>query len=260
VAVLAETMGQAYPELVQRQSYIEQVIRAEEERFMRTLDLGLDRFAKIAADVKAKNQTQVPGTEVFALYDTYGFPTDLTRVLAEEQGLTIDEAGYEKYMEEQRERARGAAKFDGSFASDEGWTIISPSLETEFIGYDHLQAGVKVLRYREVKDQVLVVLDKTPFYAEAGGQVGDSGTLISASIAASGVPAAELRVTDTIKVFDMIVHKCDLLLRDIAQPFRHPSAARRAPRGPGHARPAAGFARLPRAPALRLHAPSGHDG
>jgi len=210
VSVLAETMGQAYPELVQRQAYIEQVIRAEEERFMRTLDLGLDRFAKVAAEVKTKNESVIPGAEVFALYDTYGFPTDLTRVLAEEKGLSIDEAGYTKYMEEQRERARGAAKFDGSFASDEGWTLLSPSLETEFIGYQKLSAHVDVLRYREANDQILVVLDKTPFYPEAGGQVGDTGTL-TGKPGPAGAPSVQLRVLDTIKVFDMIVHKCDLL-------------------------------------------------
>ncbi len=211
VAVLAETMGQAYPELVQRQAYIEQVIRAEEERFMRTLGQGLDRFAKISADVKSKSATVIPGADVFTLYDTYGFPTDLTRILAEEQGLTIDEAGYTKHMEEQRERARSAAKFDGSFASDEGWTLLSPSLETEFVGYASLASDCKTLRYREDKDQVLVVLDRTPFYAEAGGQVGDTGTLASTLKSATGLPAAELRVTDTIKVFDMIIHRCDLL-------------------------------------------------
>ena len=210
VSVLAETMGQAYPELVQRQAYIEQVIRAEEERFMRTLDLGLERFGKVAADVKAKNETVIPGAEVFALYDTYGFPTDLTRVLAEEQSLSIDEAGYTKYMEEQRERARGAAKFDGSFASDEGWTLLTPSLETEFVGYGSMSAEVNVHRYREANDQILVVLDKTPFYAEAGGQVGDTGTL-TGKPGPAGAPSVQLRVLDTIKVFDMIVHKCDLL-------------------------------------------------
>ena len=210
VATLAETMGEAYPELVQRRSYIEQVIRAEEERFMRTLDQGLDRFAKIAADVKGKGQPAIGGAEVFTLYDTYGFPTDLTRVLAEEQGLTIDEAGYQKHMEEQRERARGAAKFDGSFASDEGWTILSPGIDTEFLGYQGLTAEVSARRFREAGDQVLVVLDKTPFYAEAGGQVGDTGTL-KGKPGPAGVPSVELRVLDTVKVFDMIVHKCDLL-------------------------------------------------
>jgi alanyl-tRNA synthetase len=209
VATLGEVMGQAFPEVVQRRGYIEQVIRAEEERFMRTLDQGLDRFARIAAEAKAKKISVVGGAEVFTLYDTYGFPTDLTRVLAEEQGLGIDEAGYSKHMEEQRERARSAAKFDGSFASDEGWTLLSPSLETAFVGYDGLEADVNVLRYREVGDQVLLVLDRTPFYAEAGGQVGDSGTLLG-PVAPNGA-RTELKVVDTIKVFDMVVHKAELV-------------------------------------------------
>ena len=210
VQTLAETMGEAYPELVQRRAYIEQVIRAEEERFMRTLDQGLDRFAKMAAETKSKNAAVIGGAEVFLLYDTYGFPTDLTRVLAEEQGLSIDEAGYAKHMEEQRERARGAAKFDGSFASDEGWTLLSPALDTEFVGYTTLKADVSARRFREVGDQVLVVLDKTPFYAEAGGQVGDTGTL-TGKTGPAGVPLIQLRVLDTVKMFDMVLHKCDLL-------------------------------------------------
>jgi alanyl-tRNA synthetase len=209
VATLGEVMGGAFPEVVQRRSYIEQVIRAEEERFMRTLDQGLDRFAKTAAEVKAKKGTTVGGAEVFTLYDTYGFPADLTRVLAEEQGLSIDEAGYAKHMEEQRERARSAAKFDGSFASDEGWTLLSPSLETEFVGYEILEADVNVLRFREVGDQVLLVLDKTPFYAEAGGQVGDTGILLG-PLMPNGA-RTELKVVDTIKVFDMVVHKAELV-------------------------------------------------
>jgi alanyl-tRNA synthetase len=203
VQTLADTMGEAYPELVQRRAYIEQVIRAEEERFMRTLDQGLDRFSKIAQDVKAKKETVIGGADVFTLYDTYGFPTDLTRVLAEEQGLSIDEAGYAKYMDEQRERARGAAKFDGSLGSDEGWTLLSPSLDTEFIGYTTLVSDVNVRRYREVGDQVLVVLDKTPFYAEAGGQVGDTGTLTGKE-GPAGAPLVQLRVLDTVKMFDMV--------------------------------------------------------
>ncbi len=210
VSVVADTMGQAYPELQQRRDYIEQVIRAEEERFMRTLDLGLDRFAKIATEVIGRNTLVIPGADVFTLYDTYGFPTDLTRVLAEEKGLTIDETGYTKYMEEQRERARGAAKFDGSFASDEGWTRLSPSIETEFVGYTTLVTEVNVHRYREVNDQILVVLDRTPFYAEAGGQVGDIGSL-TGQPGPAGTPSVHLRVLDTIKIFDMIIHKCDLL-------------------------------------------------
>jgi alanyl-tRNA synthetase len=202
VPALTALMGGAYPELKARQDYIAQVIRAEEERFGKTLDLGLDRFAKVADQAKAKGQGMIDGVEVFTLYDTYGFPTDLTRLLAEEQGLSIDEAGYKAHMEEQRERARGAAKFTAAIAGDEGWTILAPGLDTEFVGYDTLEAATPVLRYREEGDTILLVTARTPFYAEAGGQVGDTGT-----IRGEGV---ELNVLDTVKVFDMVVHKCAL--------------------------------------------------
>ncbi len=203
VPVLAQHMGGAYPELRARQDYIAQVIRSEEERFGKTLDLGLDRFAKVAKQTKEKNLTAIDGVEVFTLYDTYGFPSDLTRLLAEEQGLSIDEAGYQKHMEEQRERARGAAKFEAAIAGDEGWTILSEGLDTEFVGYETLESGMPILRYREEGDTVLLVSAKTPFYAESGGQVGDIGL-----IQGQGVT---LRVLDTVKIFDMVLHKCALV-------------------------------------------------
>ncbi len=203
VATLAEHMGGAYSELRARQDYIAQVILAEEERFGKTLGSGLDRFAKVAQETKSKNLTAIDGAEVFTLYDTYGFPTDLTRLLAEEQGLSIDEAGYAKHMQEQRERARGAAKFNAAIAGDDGWTILAQGLESEFVGYETLSADMPIARYREEGDTVLVVAAKTPFYAESGGQVGDTGL-----IQGQGVT---LRVTDTIKMFDMVLHKCELV-------------------------------------------------
>jgi alanyl-tRNA synthetase len=203
VPTLAALMGGAYPELKARQDYIAQVIRAEEERFGKTLGTGLERFAKVAAQAKEKKLDTLSGEDVFTLYDTYGFPSDLTRLLAEEQGLSIDEAGYAAHMEEQRERARGAAKFSAAIAGDEGWTILADGLDTEFVGYDGLTAEMPILRYREEGDTVLVVAARTPFYAEAGGQVGDTGV-----IEGSGVT---LRVTDTVKMFDMVLHKCALV-------------------------------------------------
>jgi len=199
---LAAHMGAAYPELPARQDYIAQVIRAEEERFGKTLGLGLERFAKAEAAAMEKGSTVIDGAEAFTLYDTYGFPIDLTRQLAEERGLTVDEAGYEAHMSEQRERARGAAKFSAAIAGDDGWNILAPGLDTEFTGYEKLQDEMPVLRYREEGDDILLVAARTPFYAESGGQVGDTGT-----IEGNGVT---LRVLDTIKVFDMVVHKCAL--------------------------------------------------
>ncbi len=203
VPVLASHMGEAYPELTARQDYIARVIHAEEERFGKTLDQGLDRFAKVARQAKEKGQPSLDGGEVFTLYDTYGFPTDLTRLLAEEQGLTLDEAGYQKHMEEQRERARGAAKFTAALAGDEGWNILAPGLDTEFIGYDALTGEMPILRYREEGDTVLLVAARTPFYAESGGQVGDTGLMRGQGVS--------LRVLDTVKLFDMVLHKCVLL-------------------------------------------------
>ncbi len=215
VPILAERMGGVYPELKARQDYIAQVIRSEEERFGKTLDLGLDRFAKVAKQAKEKNQATLDGAEVFTLYDTYGFPSDLTRLLAEEQGLGIDEAGYKQHMEEQRERARGAAKFGAAISGDEGWTILKQRLDTEFVGYETLEAEMPILRYREEGDTVLVVAARTPFYAESGGQVGDTGIIRGSTqkkerplLSQEGVT---LRVLDTVKLFDMVLHKCDLI-------------------------------------------------
>ncbi len=203
VPTLVEIMGSAYPELHQRQDYIMQVIEAEEARFMRTLKDGLARFAKIAADLKAKNKTVVPGQDVFVLYDTYGFPADLTGLLAEEHSLSIDQAGFATSMQEQRDRARSAAKFDASLASDEGWIINQPTLETNFVGYSQTETTTQVTRYREVGDDILVCLKASPFYAESGGQVGDTGVIRGKDL--------ELRVVDTFKVLEMHVHKCTLV-------------------------------------------------
>lgn len=203
VPTLVDVMGDAFPELKERQDYIAQVIHSEEDRFMRTLKDGLARFQKIASDLKGKGKDIVEGNDVFTLYDTYGFPADLTGVLAEEAGLKIDQAGFTKSMEEQRERARGAAKFDGSLAGDEGWTIVDPAMKTDFVGYKTLECPVTVTRFREVGDDILVCLKSSPFYAESGGQVGDSGTITGKNL--------ELRVDDTFKILDLHVHRCSLV-------------------------------------------------
>ncbi len=200
VPVLAKLMQEAFPEVGQRSDFVAQVIRSEEERFMKTLDQGLTRFNKAAREIKSRHGKEIPGEEIFTLYDTFGFPVDLTQVLAEEQDLTLDMAGYEKHMEQQRDRARSAARFDGSLSADEGWTLTAPGTLTEFIGYETLSAEVKTLRYREDNGALLLVLDKTPFYAEAGGQVGDIGVITGDGF--------ELKVEDTFKILDMTVHKC----------------------------------------------------
>ncbi len=203
VPLLVQQMKGAYPEIAEREAFIIQVIRAEEEGFIRTLDQGLNRFSKITQKLESDKQTIISGKDAFTLYDTYGFPLDLTTLLAEEKGLTVDTKGYQQSMKEQSERARSAAKFNNALADDENWTLCTKKAHTQFTGYDSLTGHGKVLRYREENDIIYVALDQTPFYAESGGQVGDQGSLANESI--------QLEVFDTIKVFEMSVHLCKLL-------------------------------------------------
>ena len=178
VAPLVQEMGEAYPELAAKQQEVERALKLEEERFAETLENGMKLLEEVIADLSGK---QIPGDAVFKLYDTFGFPLDLTADIARERGLTIDEKGFEQAMDAQRERARAAS----SFAS-QGLSRVEFEGKTEFIGYDQDVATVKVLALFKDGASVsqlkegeagLVILDKTPFYAESGGQVGDSGSL-----------------------------------------------------------------------------------
>ncbi|MBQ0006515.1 MAG: alanine--tRNA ligase, partial [Alistipes sp.] len=178
VATLVENMGQAYPELIKQQSLIEKVIKEEEEAFLRTIEKG----GRLINAIMEKNRdTQViSGHDAFVLYDTYGFPLDLSELIARENGFTIDEKAFDEELRQQKERARNAA------AKEEGdWMVISPCESTDFIGYDETEADVHIVRYRTVrtkgKELFELVFDRTPFYAEMGGQVGDSGILTSPS-------------------------------------------------------------------------------
>ncbi len=200
VQVLADTMGDAFPEIRERKDFVASVIRSEEESFIRTLDAGLERFANISASLE--KGSKIPGDKVFLLYDTYGFPPDLTGILAEEKGLLIDEEGYEKCMEEQKARARANMKQSINTMGSEGWTEYAVG-STEFVGYETDTAMVKVLRFREDKNVLSIVLDKTPFYAEMGGQVGDKGTLVSGNV--------EISIFDTVRVNDTVVHRGKVL-------------------------------------------------
>ncbi|MFO1495273.1 MAG: alanine--tRNA ligase [Lysobacterales bacterium] len=196
VGPLVAAMGEAYPELAQKQAFVEQVLAAEEERFAETLDGGMKVFEQVAA----KAQGTIPGAEAFRLYDTYGFPVDLTADIARERGMAVDMEGFESAMDAQRERARSAGSFGGGVVvSAETVDGLAP---TVFLGYEALQCeGAKVLRILvdgasrsalQPGEQGIVVLDRTPFYAESGGQVGDHGVLIAGS--------ARLQVSDTIKL------------------------------------------------------------
>ena len=181
-----EVNATAYPDLVEKQSYITKVIRVEEENFAKTIDSGLKIFSDMLAQHKAKGETVFSGEDAFKLYDTYGFPIDLTSEMAQDEGLTVDEAGFRAFMEEQKVRARKAREALG----DLGWAGIEFGKElpeTEFVGYDHNTIGdakvlamvVENVQAEEMMSGVegIVVLDRTPFYAEMGGQVGDHGTI-----------------------------------------------------------------------------------
>ncbi|MBN2424442.1 MAG: alanine--tRNA ligase [Calditrichaceae bacterium] len=200
VPVLVKNMGDFYPEIADRQTHIQSVIKAEEEHFNRTLDRGLEIFDKIKEELRAKKKKIIPGEEVFKLYDTYGFPVDLTGILAEENGLSLDAAGFEKEMEAQKNRARSASKFDARQINQTDWIIFEDTADSEFVGYEKLSIETEITRYHMDNDTLHIVLKQTPFYAESGGQVGDKGTLSGEGF--------ELQVLDTRKENEHIIHIC----------------------------------------------------
>ncbi|HAI93501.1 MAG TPA: alanine--tRNA ligase [Xanthomonadaceae bacterium] len=186
VPTLVDLMGEAYPELPAAQAAVEKALKAEEERFAETLDSGM----RIFDDVAAKADGTIPGEDVFRLYDTYGFPTDLTADIARERGLSVDMDGFESAMERQRETARAAGKFVSHTSLPAELVAQLPA--TGFLGYDALQAdGLKVVALLkdglpvasiDAGDEAVVFLDRTPFYAESGGQVGDTGVLSTGAL------------------------------------------------------------------------------
>jgi alanyl-tRNA synthetase len=191
-------MGDAFPELRVQQDHIARAIKAEEEGFAVTLDRGLEMFERLARQPGSRT---LPTEEVFKLYDTFGFPVDMTQQMAEERGLRVDVAGFERLMEQQREKARGASTMRVE-AGD--WTRVSPGADSRFEGYAKLALTTAVRAYRKDADSKegpgrwLMLLDQTPFYAEGGGQVGDQGRIFG--------PAGEWRVIDTQREGDRIVH------------------------------------------------------
>ncbi|MED1726033.1 alanine--tRNA ligase [Brevibacillus parabrevis] len=192
-------MGEFYPEVVEKRAFIEKVIRAEEERFHETLNDGLAILSDMVKAAKDSGQTQLSGQDVFKMYDTYGFPVDLTEDFANEQGLSVDRDGFDKAMEEQRERAR-AARQDVDSMQIQGGPLSELTVTSQFVGYTELVATGKVeaiifdnqlVEEAEEGQTVQVILDQTPFYAESGGQINDEGYLVSDSVKA--------RVTDVQK-------------------------------------------------------------
>jgi len=209
VPTVVSMMGEAFPEIRERRDYVAQVIESEEQRFAQTLEQGIEKFSQMVERCAAEKRPMLSGSDVFMLYDTYGFPVDLTRLMAEEKGLHIDEKGFDDFMERQRTRGREAAERAGDEGlSAEGWVELKKISGTEFTGYLDDEAQAAVARYKVLKPEAsadtcvecLVVLDRTPFYAESGGQLGDQGLLLTAS-------GRELPVVDTFKWNDMTVHK-----------------------------------------------------
>ncbi len=202
VDVLVKTMGDVFPEIVEKQNYIKKVIKSEEESFNTTLDKGIDLFEDLIKGLSASKIKTIPGEELFKLYDTYGFPVDLTNVMAQEKGFKIDEDGFNKLMEEQKQRGREASK--EKFASvninlsDLNSFEMLKQNDQKFTGYDELTSKAKVTGYKKENGNGLVILDKTPFYVEAGGQIDDLGNLI--------VQTRPLEVIDVTKIENRTIH------------------------------------------------------
>jgi alanyl-tRNA synthetase len=179
-----------------QEAFVSRVVKEEEEAFLRTLEKGLKRIE----DIIGQSSNLIGGKEAFELYDTYGFPVDLTRLIASERNLSVDEAGFEKEMQQQKDRSRAASVTDTG-----DWVTLKEGSLPEFVGYDNLETGAEILRYRKVKakgkEGFQLVLDRTPFYAESGGQVGDTGTIEVGNLT--------LNVIDTKRENDLIVHFVD---------------------------------------------------
>ncbi len=199
VAVLAEQMGEFFPEIKSQQQLVTNVIREEEASFLRTLDQGLQLLEQVITQTEG---TEVPGSKAFELYDTFGFPIDLTSLILKEKNMTLDETGFEKAMQEQKTRSRAASEM-----STDDWTILIPGNVETFVGYDKTENETKITRYRKIdskKDGVLyqIVLDNTPFYPEGGGQIGDRGILTPTLSIGEGA----IEIIDTKKENNLILH------------------------------------------------------
>ncbi|MBF0695359.1 MAG: alanine--tRNA ligase [Flavobacterium sp.] len=208
VETLSDQMGDSFPEIRSQKSLVMNVIREEENSFLKTLDQGLQLLEKVIAE---SNSTTIDGRKAFELYDTFGFPIDLTALILRERNMELDEQGFQNAMLEQKTRSRAASE-----VQTEDWVILAESAEEPFVGYDLLVNEVKILRYRKVdskKDGTLyqIVLDHTPFYPEGGGQVGDRGILKN--------DAETIRIIDTKKENNLIIHFSKTLPNNINEPF-----------------------------------------
>ena len=209
VPTLIAEMGEAFPEIAAQKELIMKVMKEEEDSFLRTLANGIKLLNDVMDEVKAAGKTVIPGEEAFKLFDTFGFPLDLTELICRENGMTVDEAGFNVEMQKQKERARNAAQVEMG-----DWTILNEA-ESQFVGYDYTEYTCHILKYREVKQKkgvvYEVVLDHTPFYAEMGGQVGDTGVLVNEN--------ETINVVDTKKENGQSIHIVDKLPQDATAEF-----------------------------------------
>jgi len=208
--VLCKLMGHPYQELIAQKDIISKVIREEENSFFRTLELGIKRMELLMNECKAQNQPIIAGNAVFELYDTYGFPVDLTSLIARENGLSIDEIAFDHELQIQKDRSRAATAVETA-----DWVQVNPDETTEFIGYDHTSAEVRIIKYRKVsqkqKDFFQLVLNQTPFYPEGGGQVGDKGILRN--------EASTISIFDTKKENNLIIHLTEKIPAELSGVF-----------------------------------------
>ncbi len=209
VPVLVREMGEAFPELSAQRELITKVIKEEEESFLRTLSNGINMLNTAIEEVKAAQKTLLDGTQAFRLFDTYGFPLDLTELICRESGITVDEKQFEVEMQKQKERARNAAAVENG-----DWIEVHPG-EQKFVGYDYTEYECHILRYRKVTRKKTsyyeLVLDSTPFYGEMGGQVGDTGVLVSEN--------ETVNILDTKRENNQSVHIVKELPKDIEADF-----------------------------------------
>ena len=210
IPVLVENMGDAYPELKTQQNLIEKVMKEEEESFLHTLETGIHLLEKTIQEADKKGENIISGKAAFTLYDTFGFPLDLTELILKEKGKSVDVEEFNAEMEKQRERARNAATVETG-----DWMVLKEGTSV-FIGYDFTTYDVSILRYREVKRKkeklYQIVLDKTPFYAESGGQIGDTGKLVNGT--------ETIEVIDTVNENNLTIHLTKKLPTDVSATFQ----------------------------------------